>query len=44
MLGYNYLLKYLIVAPNNINAAGIVVSYWTNTVPQAAWMGESFSK
>ncbi|KAF9053622.1 dicarbixylic amino acid permease [Hymenopellis radicata] len=28
-LGYNYLLKYLIVTPNNINAAGVVVQYWT---------------
>jgi len=27
-LGYNYLLKYLIVTPNNINAAGAVLQYW----------------
>ncbi|TFK29894.1 dicarboxylic amino acid permease [Coprinopsis marcescibilis] len=27
-LGWNYLLKYLIVTPNNINAAGVVVQYW----------------
>ena len=27
-LGYNYLMKYLIVTPNNINAAGAVLQYW----------------
>ncbi|KAF9559138.1 dicarboxylic amino acid permease [Agrocybe pediades] len=38
-LGYNYLMKYLIVTPNNINAAGLVVQYWTRTNPHiAVWM------
>ncbi|KDR81565.1 hypothetical protein GALMADRAFT_239589 [Galerina marginata CBS 339.88] len=37
-LGYNYLLKYLIVTPNNINAAGVVVQYWTRSVHIAIWM------
>ncbi|KAJ7197879.1 amino acid permease-domain-containing protein [Mycena rebaudengoi] len=27
-LGWNYLFKYLIVTPNNINAAGVVLAYW----------------
>lgn len=29
----------LIVTPNNINAAGIVVQYWTQKVHIAIWMG-----
>ncbi|KAF7294979.1 AA-permease domain-containing protein [Mycena indigotica] len=39
-LGWNYLLKYLIVTPNNINAAGVVISYWSGgrKVPLEAWM------
>ncbi|KAJ7685137.1 dicarbixylic amino acid permease [Mycena polygramma] len=39
-LGWNYLLKYLIVTPNNINAAGVVVQYWQGgrNVPSEAWM------
>ncbi|KAF8894571.1 dicarbixylic amino acid permease [Infundibulicybe gibba] len=37
-LGWNYLLKYLIVTPNNINAAGVVVQYWTRAVHIAIWM------
>ncbi|KAK0503212.1 dicarbixylic amino acid permease [Armillaria luteobubalina] len=37
-LGYNYLMKYLIVTPNNINAAGVVVQYWTRAVHIAIWM------
>lgn len=37
-LGWNYLLKYLIVTPNNINAAGVVVQYWTQSVHIAIWM------
>ncbi|EAU88582.2 dicarboxylic amino acid permease [Coprinopsis cinerea okayama7 len=39
-LGWNYLLKYLIVTPNNINAAGVVVQYWPNgrEVHIAIWM------
>lgn len=27
-LGYNYLMKYLVVTPNNVNAAGAVLQYW----------------
>ncbi|KAJ6496630.1 amino acid permease-domain-containing protein [Mycena vitilis] len=39
-LGWNYLLKYLIVTPNNVNAAGVVVQYWQGgrNVPSEAWM------
>ncbi|KAF8959041.1 amino acid permease/ SLC12A domain-containing protein [Flammula alnicola] len=37
-LGWNYLMKYLIVTPNNINAAGVVVQYWTRSVHIAIWM------
>ncbi|PFH54397.1 hypothetical protein AMATHDRAFT_53372 [Amanita thiersii Skay4041] len=37
-LGWNYLLKYLIVTPNNINAAGVVVQYWTRSVHIGIWM------
>nr|GAT58728.1 predicted protein [Mycena chlorophos] len=39
-LGWNYLLKYLIVTPNNINAAGVVLDYWSGgrNVPSEAWM------
>ncbi|KAI0064602.1 hypothetical protein BV25DRAFT_1823006 [Artomyces pyxidatus] len=37
-LGWNYLLKYLIVTPNNINAAGAVIQYWTTKVDIAVWM------
>ncbi|KAL0580237.1 amino acid transporter [Marasmius crinis-equi] len=37
-LGWNYLMKYLIVTPNNINAAGVVVQYWTQSVHIAVWM------
>jgi L-asparagine transporter-like permease len=41
-LGWNYLLKYLIVTPNNINAAGVVIRYWTSSVHMAAWMTVRF--
>ena len=34
-------LSQLIVTPNNINAAGVVVQYWTRSVHIAIWMGES---
>ncbi|CAG7845895.1 Uncharacterized amino-acid permease C777.04 [Serendipita indica DSM 11827] len=37
-LGWNYLMKYLIVTPNNLNAAVLVVNYWTKSVPNPAWM------
>ncbi|ESK96929.1 dicarboxylic amino acid permease [Moniliophthora roreri MCA 2997] len=37
-LGWNYLMKYLIVTPNNINAAGVVIQYWTRSVHIAIWM------
>lgn len=38
--GYNYLFKYLIVTPNNIVAAGLVLNYWEGgrSVPIAAWL------
>ncbi|KAI0664911.1 dicarbixylic amino acid permease [Cubamyces menziesii] len=38
-LGWNYVLKYLIVTPNNVNAAGVVIQYWTQKVHIAVWMG-----
>ncbi|KAI0046119.1 dicarbixylic amino acid permease [Auriscalpium vulgare] len=37
-LGWNYLMKYLIVTPNNINAAGAVIQYWTTKINIAVWM------
>ncbi|KAI0082722.1 dicarbixylic amino acid permease [Panus rudis PR-1116 ss-1] len=37
-LGWNYLMKYLIVTPNNVNAAGVVIQYWTRHVHIAIWM------
>ncbi|EIM89892.1 dicarbixylic amino acid permease [Stereum hirsutum FP-91666 SS1] len=39
-IGWNYLIvrRYLIVTPNNINAAGIVIQYWTRKVPLEVWM------
>ncbi|KAF7304841.1 AA-permease domain-containing protein [Mycena kentingensis (nom. inval.)] len=39
-LGWNYLFKYLIVTPNNLNAAGVVLTYWSGArkVPKEAWM------
>ncbi|GAA5940465.1 uncharacterized protein JCM15063_002335 [Sporobolomyces koalae] len=37
-LGWNYLLKYLVVTPNNITAGAIVVQYWTDAVPVGAWI------
>lgn len=37
-LSINYLLKYLIVTPNNINAAGVVIRYWNESVHIAIWM------
>ncbi|KAJ7156024.1 dicarbixylic amino acid permease [Mycena crocata] len=39
-LGWNYLFKYLIVTPNNINAAGVVLNYWSGArkVPSPVWM------
>ncbi|KXN82072.1 Dicarboxylic amino acid permease [Leucoagaricus sp. SymC.cos] len=37
-LGWNYLFKYWIITPNNINAAGIVIQYWTRSVHIAIWM------
>ncbi|OCH95508.1 dicarbixylic amino acid permease [Obba rivulosa] len=38
-LGWNYVLKYLIVTPNNLNAAGVVIQYWTQRVNMVVWMG-----
>ncbi|KIK59862.1 hypothetical protein GYMLUDRAFT_44336 [Collybiopsis luxurians FD-317 M1] len=37
-LGWNYLLKYLITTPNNINAAGVVIQYWNDSINIAVWM------
>ncbi|KAF6765162.1 dicarboxylic amino acid permease [Ephemerocybe angulata] len=37
-LGWNYLAKYLVVTPNNINAAGVVIQWWTTKVHIAVWM------
>ncbi|KAI9458500.1 dicarbixylic amino acid permease [Russula earlei] len=37
-LGWNYLMKYLIVTPNNINAAGAVIQYWTRHINITVWM------
>ncbi|KAH8917433.1 hypothetical protein BT69DRAFT_1339151 [Atractiella rhizophila] len=35
---WNYLIKYLIVTPNNLTAASLVVRWWTDAVPVAAWI------
>lgn len=32
--------RYLIVTPNNINAAGVVIQYWNRSVPISVWMGQ----
>ncbi|GAA5934760.1 hypothetical protein JCM10213_007856 [Rhodosporidiobolus nylandii] len=37
-LGWNYLMKYLVVTPNNIVACTLVLSFWTNAVPVGAWI------
>ncbi|KAM0747841.1 dicarboxylic amino acid permease [Meredithblackwellia eburnea MCA 4105] len=39
-LGYNYWFKYLIVTPNNLVAASIVVQYWVSPtkMPVGAWL------
>jgi len=37
-LGWNYVMKYLVVTPNNINACGVVIQYWTTKVNLAVWM------
>jgi amino acid transporter len=39
-VGWNYLMKYLIVTPNNINAAGVVLQFWKGgrDVNVAVWM------
>lgn len=26
--GWNYLFKYIVVLPNNLTAAGIIIQYW----------------
>ncbi|GAA5825401.1 hypothetical protein JCM11251_006968 [Rhodosporidiobolus azoricus] len=36
--GWNYLMKYLVVTPNNVVAGTLVVTFWTNAVPVAAWL------
>ncbi|KAF8507233.1 dicarbixylic amino acid permease [Gautieria morchelliformis] len=38
VVGWNYVLKYWIVTPNNLNAAGVVIRYWTQSVDIAIWM------
>lgn len=38
-LGWIYLIKYLVAPANNINAAGIVMQYWTVKVPIEVWTG-----
>jgi amino acid transporter len=37
---YQYLFKYLIVTPNNVTVASIVIGYWPGgkSVPIAAWI------
>ncbi|GAA6009966.1 uncharacterized protein JCM10292_005484 [Rhodotorula paludigena] len=37
-VGYCYLCKYLVVTPNNIVAGSLIVQYWTDAVPVAAWI------
>ncbi|KAK4057913.1 Amino acid permease [Microbotryomycetes sp. JL221] len=37
-MGYNYLLQWVATLPLEITAAGIVVQYWTDAVPLAAWI------
>ncbi|KAH7916038.1 dicarbixylic amino acid permease [Hygrophoropsis aurantiaca] len=37
-LGWNYLIKYLIVPAGNLNAACIAMQYWTLSVPLEAWI------
>lgn len=37
-MGWNYVLQWAAVLPLEITAAGITVSYWSNPVPQAAWI------
>ncbi|KAG2145031.1 dicarboxylic amino acid permease [Suillus cothurnatus] len=36
-LGWIYLIKYLIAPASNVNAAGIVMQYWTLSVPIEVW-------
>ncbi|KAG9318440.1 dicarbixylic amino acid permease [Chiua virens] len=36
-VGWNYLMKYLIAPASNINAACIVMQYWTQSVPLEVW-------
>jgi hypothetical protein len=42
VLGWNYLMKYLIPTPNNNNLAGAVIQYWTRHIHIAVWMSEPF--
>ncbi|GAA5873504.1 hypothetical protein JCM3774_002435 [Rhodotorula dairenensis] len=37
-VGWCYVQKYWIVTANNLVAAAIVVTYWTNAVPVGAWL------
>ncbi|KAK4055504.1 Amino acid permease [Microbotryomycetes sp. JL201] len=37
-MGWNYLFQWVVTLPLEITAAGIVVQYWTDAVPLAAWI------
>lgn len=37
-MGWNYWYSYNMLVPTEITAAGIVVNYWTDKVPIAAWI------
>ena len=39
-VGWNYLMKYLVAPASNINAACIVMQYWTRSVPIEVWSGQ----
>lgn len=36
--GWNYWFKYIIVVPNQLTAAALVIQYWNHTIPVAAWI------
>lgn len=36
--GWNYWFKYIIVVPNQLTAAALVIKYWNHTVPVAVWI------
>jgi amino acid transporter len=41
-LDVDFPIRYLIVTPNNINAAGIVIQYWNQSINIAVWMGRNY--